>query len=211
MKADELISNWKMYDKKLDATLMLQEKIVHTIIKERVSNRFSGLKSKYIAGITWMLICLLFSIAVLLTNPFDYKSSLQYVPMGVLAFCLAILTGKLVHTFQRIQNISIDHHSVEEALRRAIALYEKPKQFFQYTLITMIVSQTVLFPLSFLPNKLQRMSAGEAVIDTIIPMMISAAMLFIAHKAGAFKDRDEEIFRNDLKELNDFRSTIPQP
>ena len=206
MKADELISTWKAYDKKLETTLLVQDKIVRTIIKERVSNRFSGLRWKYVGGITWMMICLTFSIAVLLTNPFGYGTGLQYAPMAILAICLAILSGKLIHTFSALRNIAIAHHPVDESLKRVVALYEKPNRFFKYTIIAMLITQTVLFPLSFLPRKLERSTPGEAILDTIIPIAISAALLFIAHKAGAFKDRDEEGFRKDLDELNDFQN-----
>src|SRR5688572_3231322 len=121
MKPDELISAWKAYDKKLDATLVLQDKIVRTVIRERVSNRFSGLRRKYAGGILWLLIWLALSVTVLLTNPFDYASGLQFVPMGILAICLAILSGKLIHTFAALGNIAIAHHSVDESLKRAIA------------------------------------------------------------------------------------------
>ena len=210
MKPDELISAWKAYGKKLDATLVLQDKIVRTVIRERVSNRFSGLRRKYAGGILWLLIWLALSVTVLLTNPFDYESGLQFVPMGILAICLAILSGKLIHTFAVLGNIAIAHHSVDESLKRAIALYERPDRFIKYTLVVMVVTQTILFPLSFLPKHLARSTPGEAILHTLIPMMVSGTIFFIAYKAGVFKDRDKESFRKDLDELNDFQNLASQ-
>lgn len=211
MKTDDLISAWQGYDTKLEASLVLQDKIVRSIIRERVSNRFAGLRRKYAGGILWMLICLGFSVVVLFTNPFDYMNAIQFVPMAILAICLAILSGKLIYTFSQLGHIAIAHHSVDESLRKAIALYEEPSRFIKYTLIAMLVTQSVLFPLTFFPNKLARSTPQQAVTDTLIPIAISALLLFIAHKAGVFKERDKDHFRKDLEELNDLSNLSAKP
>jgi hypothetical protein len=85
-------------------------------------------------------------------------------------------------------------------------VYVKPKKFLRYTLVIFLVSQVFLFPLSFLPPNIERMGLWKALAERIIPISISALMLFIAYKLGAFKDRHGKKFREDQRELQELRT-----
>jgi hypothetical protein len=153
-----------------------------------------------------MVICLAFSILVILTNPFDYGYKIQYIPMGIFAICLIILIGGLLHAYRALKDISITHNNVDDSLKRIIAIYEKPKKFFYNTIIVFLLSQTVLFPLSFLPRHIEKMGLATALVERTIAISIAALILFIAFKLGAFKDRHAEKFKEDLNELQSLKA-----
>jgi hypothetical protein len=206
MNIDEIKTVWKEYDRKLQASRIINEKIIVSMITERTTTRFSKVRRNYIMGLLWMFICLLFGFAVIFGNPFDYKYFIQYMPMIIYCICLVILMSALFVSYLRLQNITITHHNLDISLKKIIAVYVRPNKFLKYTLIIFLISQIFLFPLSFLPPNIERMGLWKALADRIIPVSISALMLFIAYKLGAFKDRHGKKFREDQRELQELRT-----
>jgi hypothetical protein len=206
MNLDELKTAWKAYDRRLQSTQALNEKIITSMISERSGLRFSKVRTRYVIGIVWMLICLAFSILVIMTNPFDYVHSMQYIPIGIFAGCLVILIGGLVKSYVGLKHIRITHNNVDESLKKIIAIYEKPKKFLYGTVVVFLFSQTVLFPLSFLPRNVEKMGLWTALVERMIAISIGALILFIAFKLGAFKERQAEKFKEDLNELQSLKA-----
>ena len=206
MNIDELKTVWKEYDRKLQTSQVINEKIIVSMITDRTNNRFYKVRQNYAMGLLWMFICLLFGFAVLLGNPFDFRYFIQYVPTIIYCTCLIILMGSLLVSYVKLQNITITHHNLDQSLKKIIAVYAKPGKFLTYTLVIFLISQVFLFPLSFLPANIERMGLWKALGERIIPISISILMLFIAFKLGAFKDRHEKKFREDQRELQELRA-----
>ena len=206
MNIDELKTAWKAYDRKLQSTQAINEKIIISMISERSGARFARVKQRYLIGFLWMAVCLSFGFAILLGNPFDYDLTLQYVPTVIYCACLAILIISMVRSFMGLRNITISHNNLDVSLKKIIAIYEKPRQFIRYIIIIFLFSQVVLFPLSFLPRGIERMGLWPALGERLIPIAIAALMLWIAHKLGAFKERHGKDFRNDLNELEELKA-----
>jgi hypothetical protein len=206
MNLDDLKTVWKTYDRKLQSAQALNEKIIASMISERSGSRFSKVRRHYVLGLIWMVICLAFSILVIVTNPFDYGHRIEYIPMAILAICLTIMIGGWFHTYRGLSNINITHNNVDESLKKIIAIHEKPKKFFYNTIIVLLFSQTVLFPLSFLPRHIERLGLPMALAERSVAISVAALLLFIAFKLGAFKDRHTERFREDLNELQSLKA-----
>jgi hypothetical protein len=206
MNLDELKTTWKEYDRKLQTTQQINEKILVSMITERAGNRFVKVKRNYIMGFAWMMLWLAFSVLVIAANPFDYAYGIQYIPMVIFGIGLVILMAGLLRSYLIFQRISITHHNVGEALKRIIAIYERPKKFFNYTIIVFLFSQTVLFPLSFLPRSIERMGLVPALAERMIPIFIAGLLVFLAFKLGAFKERHVDKFREDLNELQELKA-----
>jgi hypothetical protein len=206
MNIDELKTVWKDYDRKIASSKLINEKIITSMITERTSSRFSTVKRNYTIGICWMVACLGVGLAILLGNPFDYQHTIQYVPIVIYCVCLTIMTvGFVIFTLQ-LTRIPISHHNLDVALKKIIAIYERPRKFLKYTIIIFLFSQLVLFPLSFLPHNLQRLGLWPALGERLIPISISALMLYAAYKFGAFKDRYGKKFKEDHRELEALRA-----
>lgn len=205
MDIDDLKLTWKEYDRKLQSTQAINEKIILSMITERSGNRFSKVRRRYQFGLLWMFICFSFSILVLVTNPFDYRYTIQYVPICVFAVGLGILIADMIRSYATFQKISVTHYNVGESLKRIIEVYEKPKKFLHYTVIVFLFSQVVLLPLSFLPRTIDRLGLGLALAERLIPIAIGVAILYAAHKLGAFKETHADKFREDLNELESLK------
>ena len=206
MHIDELKTAWNRYDSKLANSQLLSEKIITSMISERSSSRFYKVKRNYTIGLAWMIACLGVGFAILLGNPFDYKLNIQYVPTVIYCVCLTILIVALVLSLLHLKNINITHHNIDESLKKIIAVYERPGKFLKYTIIFFLFSQLVLFPLSFLPAGIERRGLWGALIERLIPIGVSAIMLWIAYKLGAFKERFGKKFKEDLSELEELKA-----
>ncbi|MBC8033291.1 MAG: hypothetical protein H7Y03_04040 [Chitinophagaceae bacterium] len=210
MNLDEIKSVWKEYDLRLQMTQKINEKIIVSMIAERSTSRFVKARRNYIAGMTWMVICLLLGCAVLLGNPFDYYLTAQYIPIAIYCFCIAIFTGAMAHTYICLKKISISHNTLDISLKKIIGIYEKPKKFLKYALIVFLFTQVFLFPLSFLPKGIEKFGLWLALSERLIPISISFLMLYTANKLGAFKERNAENFKADLNELNELRAVAAE-
>jgi hypothetical protein len=206
MNLDELKTAWKEYDRKLESTRAINEKIIASMIAERTGNRFSKVRRQYIAGFAWMFICASFGILVLMTNPFDYGTTLQYIPMVLFVIGLVILMAGMTIRFLALKKINFSHYNIGESLRRIIAEYEKPNKFLYYTVVIFLFSQVFLFPLSFLPRSIEARGLWPALGERLIPISIAALMLYGAYKLGAFKERHVDKFREDLDELESLKA-----
>lgn len=206
MNLDELKTAWKTYDKRLQSTQQLNERILINMITERSSSRFTKVRRHYVLGFVWMVICLLFGVAVLASNPFDYDYTLQYVPIAIFCVCLIILSAALLKSYVDLQQVTINHNTLQASLKKIITVYERPRKFLGYTLIAFLFTQVFLFPLSFLPRSIERLGLWLALGERLIPISIALLLLFAAHKLGAFKDRNGEKFKEDLSELEELKA-----
>jgi hypothetical protein len=206
MNLDELKSVWKEYDRKIESTQALNEKLISSMITERSTSRFEKVRVHYLLGTLWMVICLSFGVLILFSNPFDYKYTIQYIPMALFCVCLAILIGGILSAYSKLRSIKIDQSTLSASLRQIIDVYEKPKKFLNYTVVAFLITQVFLFPLSFLPKGIERMGLWLALGERLIPISISALLLFIAYKFGAFKERNAEKFKKDLTELEELKA-----
>jgi hypothetical protein len=205
MNIDELKTAWKMYDRRVQSTQLLNEKILISMITERSNARFSKVRRSYVLGLLWMAICFSFGIAILVSNPFDYNFTIQYAPVAIFCVCLAILSGAMIKSYLQLQQITINHNTLQSALQKIIAVYEQPRKFLKYVLIVFLFTQVFLFPLSFLPKSIARIGFWPALAERIIPISIALVMLLIAHKLGAFKERHKDKFKDDLTELEELK------
>jgi hypothetical protein len=206
MNLDELKTAWKEYERRLQSTQAMNEKIIASMIAERSGSRFSKVKKQYMLGFAWMIICLGFGVIVIVTNPFDYVYDFQYIPVIIFCIGLAILMWGMIRAFLQLKDVAVTHMNVDASLKKIIAVYEQPRRFFIYVIILFLFSQVVLFPLSFLPRNIGQSGLWPALGERLIPITISALLLFAAYRLGAFKDRDGDKFREDLNELQMLKS-----
>ena len=206
MNLDELKTTWKEYDRKLQSTQAINEKIISSMIADRSKSRFVKVRRQYILGLTWMFICLAFGVLVIVTNPFDYDANIQFIPMVIFVSGLVILIGGLISRCMELKKITFSHNNIAGALKKVISVYEKPRRYLYYTVIMFLFSQVFLFPLSFVPRNIEAMGLWPALAERLIPISIAVIMVFVAYKLGAFKQRHVDNFREDLSELEELKA-----
>jgi hypothetical protein len=205
MNIDELKTAWSVYDKKVEATQRLNEKVIESMIANRSDNRFTAVKRNYLFGFIWMFGWASLALVICLTNPFDYQMNWQYIPMWLFIACVVVFVFGMINTFSELGSINITNTNVDASLKKIIGVYERPQKFQKYTLYLFLFSQVVLFPLSFLPRGIERAGLWSALGERLIPMAIAALMLYVAHKLGAFKERHKDKFKDDLNELEELK------
>jgi hypothetical protein len=82
----------------------------------------------------------------------------------------------MVRSFIALRHIT-HHRTIDDSLKKIIAVYEKPKRFVKYILIIFLISQVVLFPLSFLPRNIENMGLWTALAERLISISIAAAFV----------------------------------
>ncbi len=207
MNIEELKMAWQEYDTKLQTAHTLSGKVISSMIKERSRSRLSMVKKHYIFGVFYMIAWLFVGVAVIFGNPFDFKHLIEYLPVTIFCLCLTILILAMINTYMDLQKIEINRDTLDISLNKIINIttrYEKPGMFLGWT-VKLLLSVAVLFPLSFLPRKIERLGVWEGIVDTIVPVILSATVLFIAFKFGAFKERNGKKFKEYQEELNELK------
>lgn len=205
MNLDELKLAWKDYDRKLQSTQLINERIITSMITERSRSSWIQARRYYTFGFVSTALWFLLAIAILVGNPFDYKSLIQYTPIFIMSLCFLAFLVLFVMNYRKLDSINIHHTNLDESLRRIIELYEKPRVLLKWVLYVYLTA-AFAFPISFLPTKIARSGIWDALLDTLIPMAISATLLLIASKLGAFKERHKRKFEKNLNELQELRA-----
>ncbi|MBA4053283.1 MAG: hypothetical protein C0490_01085 [Marivirga sp.] len=205
MNLDELKTAWRDYDRKLQSTQLINERIITSMITERSRSTWGQARRYYIFGFVSTSFWFLLGIAVLIGNPFDYQDIIQYTPIAVMSLCFLAFLILFIINYRKLDSINIHHDNLDASLKKIIKLYEKPRKLLTGVLYIYLVA-AFAFPISFLSQKIARTGVWEAILDTLIPMAISAALLLIASKLGAFKERHKLKFEKNLNELQELKA-----
>ena len=204
MNIEDLETEWRQYNQKLETSQRLNEQIILSMLRERSRSRVSKIRTKNNIYMVLMLVDLLLLAAVFAGNPFDFKYSLQYLPYGVLTIGVLLAIVALIKSIQNFSG-NINDTPLDNFLKKTINAYEKNKKI-ERLFGVLIVGAGTLTAFSFLPNKLEHKALWPAVGETAVSILVTLAIYFIAFKAGAFKNRNKEEFENDLKEWTELKN-----
>jgi hypothetical protein len=149
----------------------------------------------------------LLGIAVLAGNPFDYQQFAEFIPVGIYTLCMIFIFVGLLRSLIRLKGVEINTGDVDSSLKKIIEIYESPEKYLHNALRLLLFSSVVLFPLSFLPRKIESLGWTSALQDTLITIVLSVIILYVAYKLGAFKDTNIEDFRRYREELISLKSS----
>lgn len=205
---DELKTAWKVYDKKIERSRLLTDRLIVSMIREKSQSRLSKVRRNYLLGFCYMLFWFALGLAVIIGNPFDFTRTTEYLPVAVYSICVLILGMVMLKTNFLLRNVEIRDSNLREALlsiAEILQKYNKPGRWLGLTL-KILLSTAVLFPLSFLQRKIESDGLASGIIDTITAMSISAALIIIAFKAGAFKEKNTSKFNEYHQELEELKA-----
>lgn len=205
---DELKTAWKTYDKKIERSRLLSDRLIVSMIREKSQSRLTRVKKNYLMGVGYMLFWFVLGIIVIFSNPFDFKRTTEYLPVVVYCVCVLVLGGAMLKTAFQLQNVKIADSTLQEALASITEIlkkYNRPGKFLGLTL-KILLSTAVLFPLSFLQRKIENEGLTKGILETLLAMSISGIMIIIAHKAGAFREKNSSKFDDYQRELQELRT-----
>lgn len=204
MNIEELKVEWTAYNKKLTVSQRLNEQLIQSMLKERSRSRISKLRKENIFLLLYMVIVLIFLVAIFIGNPFDFNYTWQYLPYSMLTVGVILAIFSL---YKSLRNFNVDINTIclDDFLKKTIAAYEKNKKREQwFGIILLFAGASTVF--SFLPKKLAHKGLLPALAETAIMLLVTLLIYFIAFKLGVFKNKKKEGFENDLKELNELKA-----
>ncbi len=205
MTLDDFKASWQTFDVRLQSAQLLNQQLLNSMIGERSRSRMERVKRQHLLGgmasLFWLGVC----AAILAGNPFDFRQALEYAPIVLLAACLAVLLGLSINAYSELQKADFSRDNLFDALKHVVAVYQRSQHLLRYTVFTLFLAG-LLFPLSFLPRKLERMSGLMATLDTLAPVGIALVLYAVAYTLGAFTDVHGKMFKRDLAELEELRA-----
>lgn len=203
MELESIKKSWEQLDNKLKKASEFNHKLVETIISSRVMTTVDKIRKMNRMFFVVLTIELLFMVAVFAGNPFDFKYKLQFIPYGLLFIGIAIAFLNLLHQDSALNKLSPDIR-IDQYLNGIVTLYNKNKRFEKWFGV-IFLSIGLLVPLSFLPQKIERLGLTKALLDIGIMISVTLVIYLMAFKFGAFKNRNRDKLEQDLaewKELN---------
>ena len=204
MTLDELKSPWQQYNQQLNASNKLNEQLLLSMIKERSTSRVSTIRRESFMLLLVLVLEMVFLIAIIIGNPFDFKYALQFIPYALLGIGVLIAIWTLLKMIKNF-DVRITNDGLTGFLQKTINAYEKNRKAERW-FGTIMFSAGVLTAFSFLPKKLEHKEFWPALGETGLSVLITILVYVIAFKLGAFKNRKKEGFENDWKELNDLKA-----
>jgi NAD/NADP transhydrogenase beta subunit len=203
MNLDELKTAWIEYDHKLSISNRINEEILSGMIRDRSVSRVSRIRRSNFMLLVWMFAVVIFIIAIIIGNPFDFKYSWQFFPYLVIGLGAFIAIGAILVTLRRF-DVNISTSNLSGFLVKIIEGYEKNKQMERWFGI-IVFAAGALTVFSFLPKKLENKPLWPALGETGLMLLITLAIYFIAFKSGVLKNKSKQQFENDLFELNQLK------
>lgn len=206
MNLEELKSAWQVYDRKLQESHAINEKLIFSMIRERSNSRVSRIKRENTLLLVVMLVEFFLLLAVFAGNPFDFKFLWQYVPFLFILLGNLMAINVLFRAYKMLRT-DITDVNLRSFLENLIAGFEKNQKAEGWFGAIMFVSGCLTI-FSFLPHKLATKSLSMAIVDTLIPLVISVVIYLIAYKMGAFTNQKAVAFKNDLNELEKLQQEL---
>jgi len=206
MELDALKKSWENLDRRVQQTVMFNERLVENIVSSRVTTTVDGINRLYNAFYVVLTIEVIFLVGILFGNPFDFRYTLQYVPYGLLLPGVIMAFINLLQISKSIRQISTGQR-IDLYVKGIVSIYDRNIKFERwFGIIFLFIGLTI--PFSFLPNKLERMGLSGAIGDTAIMIGVTLTMYTIAFRFGAFKNRHKEKLERDLKEWNKLKELV---
>jgi len=143
-------------------------------------------------------------IAILTGNPFDFKYRLQFAPYILLGGCIMIVFTNIFQLYKKL-NHNFCGNPISIFLKTLMESFEQNKLYEKWFGI-LFFSVGLIIPLSFMPYKITQNGFSAALLETALMMAGTLLLYLIAFRLGAFKNANEEQFRNYLDELNELKA-----
>jgi len=204
MTLDDLKNPWQQYNQQLTASKKLNEQLLLSMIKERSTSRVSKIRRESFMLLLVLGIEMIFLVAIIIGNPFDFKYQLQFIPYALLGIAVLMAIYSLFKTIQNF-DVTITNDGLAAFLQKTIDAYDKNRKAESWFGAIML-SGGVLTAFSFFPKKLEHKEFWPALAETGLSILITLLVYLIAFKLGAFKNRKKEGFENDWKELRELKA-----
>lgn len=128
MDLDQLKSTWKTLDNKLAATYQINEQMARMLLSDRSRGAIAGIRQNLKQAALFFTALLAGFSFVLLGNPFDYVSWIEFVPGVLYSLLVIIMLFMIAIEYQKMQANELILGSLRESLIQAIYQHEHYRQ-----------------------------------------------------------------------------------
>lgn len=204
MELEAMKASWERLDKKMERASLFNEKLVEHIVASKVSTTVDKMKRLYLSFYIVLSIEIVFFVAVFIGNPFDFKYKLQYAPYALLLLGVCIAFVNLVILHRAIGKLSPERR-IDEYVKNIVSIFNK-NQKFEKGFGIMFLSAGLLVPLSFLPQKIERLGVVGGIKDLAIMIGVVVILYALAFRFGAFRNPYKDQLERHLIEWNELQS-----
>ncbi|MGB4840412.1 MAG: hypothetical protein WBP08_15530 [Saprospiraceae bacterium] len=200
MELEQLKNEWQKIEKKVAKSEKLNQTLVNTLLNTKSTSILDQMKARHTSLLIILGIEIIFFIAVLLGNPFDFKYKFQYLPF-VLLIIIILIAAISLYKFSKAVATDMAKYSLKNTLENILEYYRKNETYDKYFGIISF-SIGLLVPWSFLPNKIANTGWSESLLEIGVMTIITLLIYLIAFWLGAFKNKSREKLSNTLAEWN---------
>lgn len=204
MELETLKKPWEDLDKKIRNAAFFNQKLVEHVISSRVTTTVDRVHRVTNFFYVVFGIEVVFLIAILVGNPFDFTFRIQFVPYLLLLCGVILALMNLLRISRSIRRLS-PASRIDQYLKGIVSVYDRNKRFERWFRLSFL-SAGLLVPLSFLPQKIVRIGLSGALADIGIMISITMLFYFAAFKLGAFRNRNKEKLEAELAEFNELKA-----
>ena len=200
---DDIQAAWTAYDRKLASQKTLSEKLIVSMIRERSGSTLAVMGRKNLIMAALFLLYTVFFTACIAGNAFDYTHPLYYIPLVIQGITCFVFFMLLLNVYNNISKVQLSHEDLAGGLRKVIRVNDQhvamgKKIWWGYFIAG------ILFPFTFLPRAVEHRGMAEAIGFTLIPVVIAGLLVLIAKKLHLFRDRNGELLKRNLHELESY-------
>ncbi len=204
MTLDELKPLWQEYDRKIKNSSSVSEKLISSMISERSGQRFARFKKDIIFFLLLMIVWIVCFSAVIIGNPFDFLYAGAVHSVCIAPKLVCCYTRQASSTAYKLFRTNFNDPDLERSLQNLVRMYEKYGKTPSWVIFLMI-SAGLLFSFSFFACQNHYKRSMDCSRRIVTGIGNSLSYLFCSLQMGAFKDRYEDKFRNDLYELEELK------
>ena len=204
MDLDDFKTTWQAYEQKLDSTQRLSHQLLDLVLRNRSRSTIDKMIRELRLATSIMFSLVLFFIAVIVGNPFDYTRFLHFVP----AFCYLIIAGAGLYFLRQhnsaLRRATLHTHDLYQALSDLIQLRTRhTKQMERVWVLAMLAGSMVMLPVVI--RKFPEDSWTSTVLMVLVPIGMTIVSVGLSRMAGMFTDHHLDELREQVKELEELR------
>ena len=127
MNLEELKSNWKKLDEKMDRSQQLNEKVILSMLKDQSKSTVSKIQNQLKTIAIYFSCLFILLVAILAGNPFDYENWYEYIPSFTYTLLLIKSLEIVIREISAVNKITLSRDNLRESLGKIIILHENYK------------------------------------------------------------------------------------
>ncbi len=208
MNLDDLKETWKSMNERIDRDEAFLKKTAEIQFRSKGENRLRQIRQRNVILVGIFFLEMLFLLAVLLGNPFDFVYFWQYIPVVLLLTLVCTGFGRSVFNLRGIVKLHANHQMLD-FLENAAHFFDQTERFNQWFRISFLGSG-ILTVLSFIPNLTRHREFTAVIPFLLLWVALSWGMYWLIFKSGWVSISSAQKFRQEATEWQTLKALLKE-